>query len=404
MYDAIIVGARCAGASTAMLLARKGLKVLLVDRDAKGSDMPISTHMIWHAGAKKLKDWGLLDRVNATGCTPMKRFVLDLGEISLTGPAPAAGDVDVAIAPKRKVLDDLLVDAAIEAGAEYRPECSVTDLIWENDQVVGIKTAGRNGEAGKESARIVIGADGSNSSIAKMVDAEVANAHPQAQGMYFAYFDDLPLNDMEFVSRPGRMFYSWATNDNQTLAGMCCRYEDFGVQRTDPEKNLHAELAEFSPEMGERVRAAKRATEWRFGATTGFSRKAYGPGWALVGDAGLTVDPISAAGMSHALRDAENLAVAVHQALGAETGGPEALAAFEAERDAQSLPMLHFSYEMGKLEDPPQEMIELFGALYGNQEDTEAYFGVFAQTVGVGEFFDPQNMQRIIEKAKTAAV
>ena len=180
MYGAIVVGSRCAGASIAMLLARKGMKVLFVDRGAKGSDMPISTHMVWHAGVKKLKDWGLLERLAAMGCAPMKRFVLDLGEISLTGEAPSAGDVGMAFGPTRQVLDELLVDAAIESGVEYRPECSVTDLIWEDDQVKGIKYLGRNGDAGTEAAHIVIGADGSNSSIAKMVGAEVANAHPQA--------------------------------------------------------------------------------------------------------------------------------------------------------------------------------------------------------------------------------
>ncbi len=402
MHDIIVVGARCAGASCAMLLARKGMKVLLVDRDAKGSDMPTSTHMLWHSGVKKLKDWSLLDRILDTGCKPMRNFQLDLGEFVLEGEAPAAGDVDIALAPKRYVLDNMLIEAAIEAGVEYRQECSVNDLVWENDRVVGVKYSWRGNSSGEERARFVVGADGSNSNIAKMVSAQTDNKHDQVQGTYFAYFEDLPLNDMEFISRPGRMFYSWASNDGQTMAGMCCRYEDFRKQNKDPEHYFYSELQEFSPAMYQRVRDAKRVSEWRFGSVRGFSRTPYGQGWALVGDAGLTVDPISAVGISLALRDAENLADAIYEGLSGQKPIEDSLQEFTVKRDSQSLPMLQFSQQMGMLEEPPEEVIEMFIGLNGNSEDTSAYFGVFAQTVPVTTFFDPDNIQRIIEKGRAA--
>ena len=361
--------------------------------------MPMSTHMIFHSGVKKICDWGLLDRVIETGCIPMRKFRLDLGEFALTGQAPPANGVDMALGPKRDVLDKLLVDAALEAGAEYRDEVSVSSLIWNNDRVCGIQYKGKNGEIREEAAWIVIGADGRNSSIAKLVGVEESNAHPRAQGTYFAYFDNFPLDDMEFISRPGRMFYSWATNDEQTMAGMCCKYKDFKEQNTDPEKYFYKELEEFSPEMYDRVRAASRATEWRSGSTRGFSRKPHGPGWALVGDASVTVDPISASGISLAFKDADDLAVAVHKVLSGQGNENEIMQAYEEKRDSVSLPMLGFSYEMGKLEDPPQEMIDLFVAMASNQEATDSYFGVFAQTVPVGAFFDPENIKKIISAA-----
>jgi 2-polyprenyl-6-methoxyphenol hydroxylase-like FAD-dependent oxidoreductase len=402
MYDAIIVGARCAGAATGMLLARDGKKVLMIDRDAAGTDMPMSTHMIWHGGVKKLADWGLIERLEATGCKPMRTLDLDLGEFHLVGHAPSAGDVDMAYGPKREVLDKLLVEAAMEAGAEYRPNVTVTDLIHENDCVVGVRFEDAAGNKGEERAKIVVGADGRNSRVAKLVGAQESNVHANAQGTYFAYFADLPLKDMEFVSRPGRMFYSWATNDGHTMAGMCCKYEDFQKQNKDPETHFYRELEEFAPDMCARVRAATRVGDWRSGSTRGFSRKPHGPGWALVGDAGVTVDPISAAGISLAFKDADLLAHAISAGLDGKQPMAEALQAFEDERDTVSLPMLGFSYEMGKLEEPPQEMIDLFVSMYGNPQAIADYFGVFAQTVPVGAFFDPENMARIISEARAA--
>lgn len=401
MYDAIVVGARCAGAASAMLIARAGKKVLMLDRDPAGSDMPMSTHMIWHSGVKKLADWGLLDKLMETGCTPMRTFDLDMGEFHLVGKARPAGDVDMALAPKREVLDKLLTDEAMAAGVEYRDCVTVTDIIKEDGRVVGVRYSDADGE-GEARAQIVIGADGRNSKIAKLVGAEESNAHPNAQGTYYAYFEGLPLKDMEFISRPGRMFYSWATNDGHTMAGMCCSYADFQQQNKDPETHFYRELEDFSPEMYARVRKAKRVCEWRSGSTRGFSRKPYGAGWALVGDAGLTVDPISATGISQAFKDADLLAAAVIAGLDGKRDMQEALNGYEVERDLVSLPMLGFSHDMGRLEEPPQEMIDLFVSMYGNQEAIEDYFGVFAQTVPVMEFFDPDNMARIMNEAKAA--
>ena len=117
-YDAIVVGARCAGSPAAMLLARKGYKVLVVDRATFPSDT-ISTHLIHPPGITALRRWGLLERVVATGCPPIHRYDFDLGPFVLSG-APGTPDSPVAYGPRRTVLDKILVDAAVEAGAEVR--------------------------------------------------------------------------------------------------------------------------------------------------------------------------------------------------------------------------------------------------------------------------------------------
>src|ERR1051326_5482639 len=154
MYDAIIVGARCAGAPTALLLARKGYKVLMVDRSAFPSDMAFSNHFMHQAGAACLKRWGLLERLAVTGCPPITEDFFDYGAFSLTGPVPPCDGVNTAFAPRRIVLDPLLAEAAVEAGAELRDAFSVQELLWDNGTVAGIR--GRHKEKTyEERARIV---------------------------------------------------------------------------------------------------------------------------------------------------------------------------------------------------------------------------------------------------------
>src|SRR5215467_5429181 len=155
MYDAIIVGARCAGSPVALLLARKGYKVLLVDRTTFPSDMAFSNHFVHQAGAAALKRWGLLDRLAATGCPPITHDYWDYGAFSLTGPVPACDGVNTAFAPRRIVLDPLLAEAAVEAGAELRDAFSVQELLWDNGTVVGIR--GRHQDkVYEERSRIVV--------------------------------------------------------------------------------------------------------------------------------------------------------------------------------------------------------------------------------------------------------
>lgn len=386
-FDAIVVGARCAGSATAMLLARRGHRVLLLDRSEFPSDLKASTHMVWHSGVASLRRWGLLDRLRATGCPPMKKIMLDLGQFALTGFAPPAGDVDEAYAPRRFVLDALLLDAAREAGAEFRPRCTVEGPVMDGARVSGVRYKDGGGATVEERATIVVGADGFNSVIARAVKPAVREEHSQLQGMIWAYFRDLPLDGIEFYSRPGRMIFSWYTNDGQTLAGICFRHEDFGRAAKDAAASMPEELQALAPRFAERVRAARRETDWVAGATRGVARAPTGPGWVLVGDAGLTMDPITAAGISNAFRDAELVSAAIDEGT---------LDQFEERRAATSLPLYYLARDMAKFDPPPQAMIDLFTSLPGNQPDTDAYFGVFAQTVPVPQFFAPENIGRII--------
>jgi 2-polyprenyl-6-methoxyphenol hydroxylase-like FAD-dependent oxidoreductase len=400
VYDIIVVGARCAGSSVGMLLARRGHRVLILDRNQFPSDRLASTHMVWHSGAEHLSRWGLLDQLTATGCPAMRNFNLDLGELVVKGHAPPAGEVAEAYAPRRILLDDLLVTAARGAGAEVRTKCSMRDLIMEDDRVAGVRFSDEGGRVQEERASLVIGADGERSTVARLVGAASYEVRGRIGGTIWGYFSDLPIDDMEFYARPGRMVYAWRTNDDLTVAGICFPFADFREVLGDRGRSMHEELDALAPGFGERVRAAERVSRWRTGCATSLCRRPVGKGWALLGDAGLTMDPITAAGISNAFRDADLLAETVDGGLSGDLD--RALATFEERRNAISLPLYAFTSQTAQLEPPTQEVIDLFVGLARSQDDADAYFGVFAQTVPVSEFFAPENLQRISAAAAPA--
>ncbi len=401
MYDVVIVGGRCAGSSLALLLAQANLKVLIVDRSNLPSDKINSTHLIWHAGAACLQRWGLLDRLLATGCPLQRRFLLDLGMFQLRSNVELRDCiVDGAVAPRRDVLDGLLLEEALAVGAELRDEAHVSDLLTENGRVTGVRIRTETGGSEDIPARVTIGADGINSTIAKLASATEASAQDKQQQTYFAYFSGVAFEEVEFYSRPGRMGFIWKTNHDQVVAGLCCRLADVDALRADTVSAFWAEMEAISPDLAARLKAGRQESEIRTGGTRSFIRQASGSGWALTGDAGMNMDPISAQGISNSFLQAEMLSDAIIRGF-AEGNPDEALAAFGEKRNETLGPIYAFTSEMARLDpEPPAEIIQLFMGLAKSQTDTDAYFGVFAQTVPVAEFFAPENMGRIMALAE----
>ena len=401
MYDAIVIGSRCAGAPTAMLLARAGRRVLVVDRSTFPSDV-LSGHTIQPAGVAYLQRWGLLDQVRATDVPFTSKVRFDFGPIVLEGePLPVDGITD-AVCIRRTILDTILTAEAAAAGAEVRQGFTVKGLLWEDGRVVGIRGADATGATVEERATIVIGADGVHSFVARSVGAASYDVVPATTVNVYSYFRGLDLDAIELYVRPGRFFVATPTNDglefvNQTVpAHEAERYRG----RT---ADAYAETIAEVPHLAERLARAERVERFRWAPPgDAFFRMPSGPGWALVGDAAYHLDPITAQGMYDAFRDADLLAGAVDRGLDGDLTSE--LLGYQRDRDRAARPMYEHTASLADVERPPSpEVVELLGMLAGNAHQTSRFLGLIAGSVPVPEFFSPDSLATIAAEAQAMA-
>jgi 2-polyprenyl-6-methoxyphenol hydroxylase-like FAD-dependent oxidoreductase len=403
MYDAIIIGARCAGAPTAMLLARKGYRILLVDKATFPSDT-ISTHIIWPHGAEVMDRWGLLDRLAATGCPPVAlQLIFDVGPFALKGGVIDTNGGRGGFCPRRTVLDKLLVDAAVTAGAELREGFSVETLVWNGDRVVGIKGRSRTGGTIEERARIVIGADGVHSLVAGAVRAREYDVKPPITTNYYTYYSGFDASDLEEYVRDYQAVGCFPTHDGLTLIAVLWPSSRFDEIRADIEGNVRKVL-ESTPTVADRLLRARREEKW-FGTAgvPNYFRQPFGPGWALVGDAAYDKDPITAQGISDAFIDADGLATALDLGWSGLRPSGDALAAHLSSRDHRVKPMYDFTCQLATLEPPPPLMQQLFLALRGNQEATNQFYSAITGSRPLPTFMNPENLDRIMASAALKA-
>jgi len=393
-YDVIVIGARCGGSPSAMLLARKGYRVLLVDKAKFPSDM-LSTHVVQPMGCSALERWGLLDRVVATGCPPIHTYSFDFGPIKISG-APGNENAPRAYCPRRTLLDKILVDAAAEAGVEIREEFSVDELVIEEGRVTGIKGHSKASGPTAEHAAVVIGADGRHSLVARSVQAAQYNERPPIQGGYYTYFSGLPVDGhFEVYVRPNRGFAAAPTNDGLTMVVAGWPIAEHEQNKKDYEASYMKTL-EMVPSFAERLKNAKREERLYGAATPNYFRKPWGPGWALVGDAGYQLDPITAQGITDAFLDAERCTDAVDQSLSGSRSFDDAMAAYQRTRDEHVLPMYEFTCQLATMEPPPPEAQQLFGAMQGNQKAMDGFAQMNAGTISPAQFFSPENVGAIM--------
>jgi flavin-dependent dehydrogenase len=382
-----------------MLLAQKGYRVLLTDKSFFPSDT-ISTHHIHQPGVLRLKRWGLLEEIRASNCPPLTEMSFDTGPFALTGTPSPIEDVTEAFAPRRRVLDDILVRAAARAGAELREGFTAREVTADERGVNGIVGKTPGGTHVTERARIVIGADGKHSTIARSVAAPVYNERPNLTCNYYSYWSGVPLKGTELYVRERRMFVADRTNDGLTMVVMGLPVQEFQRMRSDVENQFMKEL-ELIPSLAERLRAGKREEPIRgTGDMPNFFRKPYGAGWALIGDAGYNKDSITAQGITDSFKQAELLAEAIDAGFSGRVPLEEALAEYERRRNEGAFPMYDYTCRLASLEPPPAEMLQLLEALRDNPEQTNRFLGVTAGTVSVEEFYAPQNIGRIIEGAR----
>jgi flavin-dependent dehydrogenase len=333
-YDAIIVGARCAGAATAMLLARAGLRVLAVDRQSYGSDA-LSTHALMRPAVMQLSRWGLLQTLLRSGAPLIASTTFHYGEQEVTVPIRPEPGIPGLIAPRRTVLDRVLVDAARTARATVLHDAPVHDLLFDTyGRVRGVALRDATQQTRKVCADIVIGADGLGSFVARKVQARTQVSGRCSAAHIFGY-----------AAAPALSGYHWYFGRNisggvmPTNDGLACIVASIPTERFDGEfrSNLSAgplALAALAPKLGAHLPGKCGERLKAFRGTPGRLRQAYGPGWMLVGDAGFFRDPLTSHGISDALRDAEGAAIAI-------LSGREAdLREFQEVRDSLARPIL----------------------------------------------------------------
>ncbi|SDT32454.1 NAD(P)/FAD-dependent oxidoreductase [Actinoplanes derwentensis] len=380
-FDVIVVGARCAGSPLAMLLARQGLRTLLVDRDTFPSDT-VSTHVLHPPGVSALQRWGLLDQVVATGVPPVGRYSFDFGPVTLAG-APGTPEQPYAYAPRRQLLDKILLDAAAAAGAEVREGYSVEEILTGDDgRVTGIR--GKDGTV--EHATIVVGADGRNSVVAKSVGAAAYEDQPPLTVGYYAYFSNLPTDTFEAYSRPGRGWAVCPTNDDLTMVIGGWPHDELAEHRNDIDATMAAMFA-TSPGWAARFAEAKQDTRWVGAAVHNYFKVPYGPGWALVGDAGYSRDYITAQGITDAFLDAELLADAIVA---------DDLSGYQSRRDTRAMPHYQMTLGIAALQPPDEQMVALVTAIAGKPDKMDAFMRLNSGVTSPAEFFAPENIGRLL--------
>lgn len=392
-YDVIVIGGRVAGATTAMLLARFGARVLLVDRARFPSDT-LSTHQLQPPGVARLAKWGLLDRLLATGVPKTRRVRFTTTGAVLEGDYPGDGFL---LSPRRTVLDALLLDAAREAGAEVREATTVEAVTGDGDTVTGVRCRTKGSvNAVAETARLTIGADGRRSSLARQVGAREYHVRATNTAGCYTYWSGLPLEAGEIYTLDHRVVGAWPTHQQQVITFAEWPADELDAFRRDPHTQLLRVLDQAGT-LGERAHAATRTAPIRFGTDLpNLFRHPYGPGWALVGDAGLVMDPITGLGMGHALRDAELVSQAIRTGLDGARPLAKTLAGYARARDRETKPIYEFTVGLAQLRPVSPAEQHMFAAIGADPAATEAFLATISGIAPIRRFFNPANLTRLL--------
>ncbi len=393
-----VVGARCAGSPLATMLARRGLRVCLLDRSRFPSEA-LSTHVIQQCGAAVLDRLGVLEAVLDAGAVPLTRFTLVASGARISTPIEAGPFGVQALSLRRVALDHLLVDAAAAAGADVRTGTRVTGLLWEEGRVAGVETA-----AGTLRSRLVVGADGRGSTVAAAAGAEEYYVAPQGRMFAWAYFEGVAEAEGHLrLGSVGELTYvTGPTDAGLYMAAVCTPSAAKGAFLADRERSFMAGIAAW-PELSELLDGAGRVGPIRVVAGWhGYFREAAGPGWALLGDAGNFKDPSPAQGIADALRQAERLAEAVEAGLGEGDGIDRELRRWWRWRDEDAYEMHWFAADLGASEPSPPLAAQFIRDIAGDDEATKALLGVLNHEVRPSQLFSPRRLGRAAVRAVRA--
>ena len=361
MYDVIVVGARCAGSPLAMRLARSGHRVLMVDRATFPSDT-MSTHFIQSPGMIRLARWGLVDKLWEAGTPPVGSAYLQSTETSMEidfNEYPGFPEVSGLASPRRTILDKILVDAALEAGAELAERVTISSLLRDGDRVIGVEGHTPDGSFRAE-AKFVVGADGRHSFVASAVDAEFRRIEPEKACGYYSYFSGVDIFRTEIYTTDDTICAAFPTNDGLFTVAVEWIGRDMKEVRGDVDKHFLSTLDTLG-EIGPKVQAGERAAQYvGLADIDNFLRQAHGPGWALVGDACYFKDPAPADGISDAFRGADFLADALDDILTGRAEEQNAFARYQERQDELAVPLLDHTVTLAAVGTPSQKRLESF--------------------------------------------
>ena len=356
-FDAVVIGARCAGAATAMLLARAGRRVLLIDRGDYGTDT-LSTHALMRGAVVQLLRWGLLPRIIEAGTPPVRTTTFHLGATTVPVVIKPKYGVDALYAPRRTVLDPILVDAAREAGAVVRYGVRLTALARQRDgTVTGVSVVDRSGNRSDVRTRLVVGADGMRSTVAELVEAPTYRSGQHTAASLYGYWPGLAADGYHWHYGERAATGVIPTNNDETLvfASMpAARWTEMSANRF---AGFLRVVSDAAPELAQAVAALGERPLTGFAGQIGYFRQSWGPGWVLVGDAGYFKDPLTAHGITDALRDAELAAEAACE------GSPSAFEHYQRFRDAVSLGLFEVTDRISSFEWTLSTVAELLDAL-----------------------------------------
>ena len=394
-HDVIVVGTRCAGAPLAMLLARGGYKVLGVDRAQFPSDT-LSTHFMWPRTTAALAKWELLDRLAASGCPDINQVVADYGAVAVKGRPSAVDGTSAMYSPRRIVLDKLLVDAAREAGAEIREATTFREPIWAEGRVIGARLQDADGHLVEERATVVVGADGMWSPVARAAGAATDVAHPSLTCGYYAYWEGVPADGVEFYVRRGRDILVFPTHDGATCIWAGRSHEDWDAYRKNVE-GAYREIIDLAPALARRLARARQVSPFKgTSKLLNFYRQSFGPGWALVGDAAYHRDPLPGMGIGDAFLGAQLLADALARGFAGDAIGLDgALAAYQSAFREKTMPIFEYTLKAAGLKDPASTF-PLYARIAQSAEETTRFMDVLAGNVPFKQFFNPANIARLL--------
>jgi flavin-dependent dehydrogenase len=303
--------------------------VLAIDRGRYGSDT-VSTHALMRAGVAQLARWGVLEGLKAAGTPVVRSTSFHYGDEVVAVQIKPQHDMEGLYAPRRTVIDRLLVDAAQKAGAVITFETQLVDLVRADDgRVCGVRLKDGHDRERQVSAELVIGADGVRSTVARLVGSECYRTGRHATGVVFSYWSGPSFDGYHWYYNPGVSAGAIPTNDGLTCIFASVPQQRFHeTMRHGTDAGYRQVLRECAPDLAAVVDESKMVEKYRgFSGEIGFFRQSFGPGWALVGDAGYFKDPLTAHGITDALIDAELLAQAV------VTGTEAAFAGYQSARD-----------------------------------------------------------------------